>query len=185
VAERAVAVIEDRAGDAPGSGGFQSVFLAEYPALLRHLVYLTGDRHLAEDLAQETFSRLLETGDIGLRSPRAWLRKVGSNLAYNRFRDDARREERERRAETPVESRLEDVVDVRAALETLDARDRAVLLLRHAGFAYAEIAEVVGLRASSVGTTLARAQRRFREAYEPARDAGTGRQARTGNRDEE
>ena len=60
---------------------------------------------------------------------------------------------------------LDDVLDVRETLEALEPRDRVALLLRHSGFSYAEIADATGLAPSSVGTTLARAQRRFRQEY--------------------
>jgi RNA polymerase sigma factor (sigma-70 family) len=162
---------------------FDRLYLEEHERIVRHLVYLTGERATAEDLAQETFSRLLERGGAGdadvLHNPRAWLTKVASNLAYNHFRGETRRGTREaaearvtfagRDASTVGASEHGDVdlvLDVRRALDELAPRDRAVLLLRHSGFSYAEIAEAVGLAPGSVGTTLARAQRRFRDVYE-------------------
>jgi RNA polymerase sigma factor (sigma-70 family) len=156
-------------GASPSGSAFRRVFLAEYPAVLRHLTYLVGDRQAAEDLAQETFGRLLERGPEGgvdgLRNPRAWLLTVASNLAYNHFRSETHRLDRERGLTGPEDADVDDVIDVRRVLAGLDSRDRAVLMLRCSGFSYAEIAEAVGLAASSVGTTLARAQHRFREAY--------------------
>lgn len=151
---------------------FRRVFLAEYPAVVRHLTYLLGERHSAEDLAQETFRTLLERRRAGEDMPdnvRAWLLKVASNLAHNHFRAETRRAERELRAARPEAVEPEETLDVRSALAALEPRDRLVLMLRHSGFSYAEIADVVGLSASSIGTTLARAQSRFRDAYE-----GTG-----------
>lgn len=148
--------------------GFDRLFRTERATVQRHLVYLTGDRALAEDLTQDTFGRLYETGaadDDALRNPRAWLLRVASNLAYNHFRGETRRTAREIRAEALSDSGSEDALDVRLALEELEPRDRVVLMLRHSGFTYAEIAEAVGLAPGSVGTTLARAQRRFREVY--------------------
>ncbi len=156
---------EDRAA-------FDRIYRDERVAVERHLVYLTGDRALAEDLTQEAFGRLyergMEPGGEALRSPRAWLLTVASNLAYNHFRSEARRTAREeaKTAATPHETDREDILDVRSALERMEVRDRTVLLLRHTGFTYAEIAEVVDVAPSGVGTILARAQRRFREAYE-------------------
>jgi RNA polymerase sigma factor (sigma-70 family) len=144
------------------------VFRQERAAVLRHLVYLTGDRQVAEDLTQETFGRFCETAEEPA-NVRAWLLKVASNLAYNHFRGESRRLQREAQVAPSSSPDVDEVLDVRCALETLDPRDRAVLMLRHSGFAYAEIAEATGLAPSSVGTILARAQRRFREAYE-----GTG-----------
>ena len=150
---------------------FDRIYREQRLAVERHLVYLTGDVHLAEDLAQETFGKLYESiGREGVepRNPRAWLLTVASNLAYNRFRADSRREARESSLAPAPESDRDDVIDVRRALARLDARDRTVLLLRHTGFSYAEIAEAVGVAPGSVGTTLARAQRRFRQTYEGA-----------------
>jgi RNA polymerase sigma factor (sigma-70 family) len=106
---------------------------------------------------------------------------VASNLAYNHFRGEKRRATREQAAGGagragamgadsgedlyPQGPDLEDVLDVRRALDELEPRERAVLLLRHSGFSYAEIAEALELAKTSVGTTIARAQRKFRIAY--------------------
>jgi RNA polymerase sigma-70 factor (ECF subfamily) len=145
---------------------FDSIYLAEYGRVLRHLIYLTGDRAAAEDLAQETFGRLLERPPTELRNARAWLLTVASNLAYNHFRGETRRREREGRVADATPADLDAVLDVRRSLHALAPRDRVVLLLRHGGFSYAEISETTGLAPGSVGTTLARAQARFRELYE-------------------
>lgn len=166
-------VSESRHEPSPVRGaGFDAVYRAEYSAVIRHLTYLTGDRALAEDLAQEAFGRYLTHSDSGqpIRNPHGWLLTVASNLAYNHFRTEGRRAEREARLARPVQVSDEATVsiDVREALDRLEPRDRTMILLRHAGFTYAEIAEVLGVAVSSVGTTLARAQRRFRELYEPS-----------------
>jgi len=55
---------------------------------------------------------------------------------------------------------------LRAALQTLNERDREILLLWDAGLSYREIAEVTDLQAGAIGTTLARARRRLVEAHE-------------------
>jgi RNA polymerase sigma-70 factor (ECF subfamily) len=61
--------------------------------------------------------------------------------------------------------RREDSARVRAALATLNERDREALLLRAEGFDYEEIAATLGLAKGAIGTTLARARRRLVEAY--------------------
>lgn len=162
----------------PGDrAAFDRLYREEHLAVERHLMYLTGDRQLAEDLTQDTFGRLYERmvscdGDA-LRDPRAWLFTVASNLAYNHFRAEGRRAKRETAVDASPQIDRDDVLDVRSALELLDVRDRTVLLLRHTGFTYAEIAEAVDVAPGGVGTILARAQRRFREAYEGADRAGS------------
>jgi RNA polymerase sigma factor (sigma-70 family) len=157
---------------------FDLVFKSERKAVHSHLARLTGDRSLAEDLAQETFSRLYERTETDdaepLRNPRAWLLSVASNLAYNHFRVESRRGVREVAAHVapPDHPDIDLGLDVRRVLDQLAPRDRMSLLLRHSGFSYAEIAEATGLAASSIGTILARAQRRFRDIYEGAGTTG-------------
>ncbi len=158
---------------------FVRLYRAHGPAVRRHLAFLTGDATLAEDLTQETFGKLyeheLEASGTELRNPQAWLFTVASNLAYNHFRSESRRIARETlpgvapATGAGPQADLDDVLDVRRALGELDSRDRIVLMLRHSGFSYAEVAEAVDIAPSSVGTILARAQRRFRTIYEGAR----------------
>jgi RNA polymerase sigma factor (sigma-70 family) len=54
---------------------------------------------------------------------------------------------------------------VRRALTTLSIRDQRLLILRHEGFSYREIAEALDIALSSVGTLLARATAALSKAY--------------------
>jgi RNA polymerase sigma factor (sigma-70 family) len=58
---------------------------------------------------------------------------------------------------------------VRETLGDMKPRDAQILLLRAEGLSYRELAETVGVSASSIGTLLARAEaefeRKFRERY--------------------
>jgi RNA polymerase sigma-70 factor (ECF subfamily) len=62
--------------------------------------------------------------------------------------------------------RAEERARVRAALARLSERQSQLLLLRHAGLAYTEIAAIVDVAPGSVGTLLARAKRAFIAEYE-------------------
>jgi RNA polymerase sigma-70 factor (ECF subfamily) len=53
---------------------------------------------------------------------------------------------------------------VRSALESLDERERSLLLLRAEGYSYRDIASSLDLTETSIGTLLARARHAFREA---------------------
>lgn len=153
---------------------FDGLFQRLYLPLHRYLHRLTGDADAAEDIAQEAFVRLLRQ-DLPEEEVRPWLFTVAMNLV----RDRARKTERRQRLLTgapplvkpttlPDEDveRTERILRVRDVLEQLSERDRQLLLMREEGFKYDEIAQVVGVAPASVGTLIARALRRFVDAFE-------------------
>lgn len=162
---------------------FDAFFEDVFPSLFRYCTRLTGDADAAEDVAQEAFLRFVRDGVEGPPNAlRVWLFKVATHLVRDRYRV---RENRRRLLEqNPVTrpappdpeadaARAEAVAAVRGALDELAPRDRQLLLMRSEGFSYREMAEAVGVKSTSVGTLLARAQERFVEAYE-GRPAGSG-----------
>lgn len=149
-----------------------ALFQRIHPQLFRYLHRLTGDRDMADDVAQEAFVRLIRQ-DLPDNEVRPWLFTVATNL----LRDRARKSDRHRRLEPLVPQaealarpdtaaeQTEVVVAVRRALRQVPERDRVMLLMREEGFSYGEIARVVGVAPGSVGTLLARAGRRFATAF--------------------
>lgn len=155
---------------------FDATFDAMYPPLVRYCHRMTGDRDAAEDAAQEALVRLY-TRQVEGPEPaiRVWLFKTATHLIRDRFRVEENR--RRLLQENPVkpgavegpERSLERSLErdrARKALEELGDRDREMLLMRYEGFSYKEIADVANVAASSVGTLLARAERRFVEALD-------------------
>jgi RNA polymerase sigma factor (sigma-70 family) len=160
---------------------FDATFDEHYADLVRYCQRLTGDRDVAEDVAQESMFRLfgneLRGGPEGVR---AWLFTTAIHLVRDRHRVDRnRRRLLELHPPTPgtqeppdrLLERAEERAMAQAALDTLSTRDREVLLMRYSGFSYREIADAVGLASTSVGTTLARAEQRFAEAVSKAGEA--------------
>jgi RNA polymerase sigma-70 factor (ECF subfamily) len=155
---------------------FRRLFDEQFASLFRYLDRLSGDPDLAADLAQEAFVRLYKRGEIP-DDARAWLGTVSSNL----FRDERRRSQRRLRLLTaqPAEITLgmqspaadvevvsaEQRESVRRVLDGLSDRDRRMLLLRHEGYSYREIAHALGVAETGVGTMLVRAQAAFRAAF--------------------
>jgi RNA polymerase sigma-70 factor, ECF subfamily len=175
--------VRDEVGSAAGSRDrFVTTFRGRYRELYGLGYRLLGDHGEAEDVVQETFLKL--DGHPVLERPddevAAWLRRVCLNTAYNRLRGQRRatarldRAGRAERVDDEADERGEPLLDVlraeqrqavRRALATLPERQRAVLLLRHAGYSYTEIAATLDLAVGSVGVLLARGERAFRDAY--------------------
>jgi RNA polymerase sigma factor (sigma-70 family) len=168
----------ERASDAP-SMSFDAAFRAEYDArfesLARYLARLTGDPAAAADIAQEAFVRLYLRGSMP-QDARAWVVSVAHNLLRNerqqiqrrlqlleRHRPDVPAPGRGQHADERIETE-ERRAFVQRALDRLPERERQLLLLRHEGFSYREIAQAVDMHEASVGTLLARAKSAFRQA---------------------
>jgi len=150
---------------------FNTTFDEEYLPLVRYCHRLSDDRDTAEDVAQEAMVRLFERGVEGSsEGVRAWLFKTATHLIRDRYRVEGNRMRLLREnpvmttdPETPDAAleRTENRARARRALDAMPARDREMLLMRYSGFSYREIADTVDVAATSVGTLLARAERRF------------------------
>lgn len=154
---------------------FDALYLRHYVQVYRAMYGLVGGHEAAEDLTQETFLEMYHNpprlkGDLTLL---AWLCRVGLNRGYNALRGERRARLHLARLPLPqmgedpyVEaSRAEELTSVRKALAQLPERQGKLLLLRHAGLSYAEVADALGVSPGSVGTLLVRAERAFLAAY--------------------
>jgi len=161
---------------------FDALFLRHYPGVYRLAFRLTGSPQAADDVAQEVFLRLyrhpLPPGES--HNLPAWLYRVTASLAYNLLRAEARRDRRQAAVQVQTEpdpaeraQRQEERRLVRQALATLPSRQGQLLILRHAGFSYRELAEILQVAPTSVGTLLARAERAFEQAYLALSEKGT------------
>jgi RNA polymerase sigma-70 factor, ECF subfamily len=174
--EPSARVLRLTAPDTAPPGDFEGLYRRVHPSLLRYLDRLLGDTDAAEDVAQEAFVRLLSRPDLGEDAARLWLFTVATNLVRDRGRSVARRQRLLTAVPMPPPAgprpdeeleRSERIEGVRSALARLGERDRQMLLMREEGFRYAEIAQVVDVAPSSVGTLVARALKRFVEVYRP------------------
>jgi len=112
----------------------------------------------------------LEKG-VELENPRAWLYKVVLNLwrnKYNRTKNQKLNNVQlnlgESISQTPENNFIKEekrklVFDCMAKLST---NDRDILLLYHDGLSYAEMAEILDMKSTSIGTTLSRSIKKLR-----------------------
>lgn len=156
---------------------FEASFRAHWPRVYGVLVRLTGDHAEAEDLALETFWRLHQNPPRENVNLVGWLCRVALNLGYNALRTAKRRLHYEaaagratveREADPGPEATVEQqqaAERVRAILQGMPAREAQLLLLRHSGFTYKEIAAALNVAPASIGTLLARAEAEFAERF--------------------
>ena len=139
------------------------VFLRCQQSLLRYLRDLLSGREDAEDVAQETYLRLVGAGELERSEVRvrAFLFKVATNLAYDRFRQRrsrGRQDDAELGAladEAPAADRIvaleQGVSIVERTLLGLPARCRQVFLLRVSHeMSYEAIGERLGIAKRTV-----------------------------------
>lgn len=175
---------------------------AAYRELLRRyerpvfsLIYrMVRDRELAEDLAQESFVKVLNALDSYRPEYKfsSWIFKIANNAAIDQLR---RREIQTLSLDGSPEARTVDEVEATALqavdrtespLDELESRElgtaieqaiaklrpeyRACILLRHVeGRSYEEIAEALDLPLGTVKTYIHRARHELREYLEPLR----------------
>jgi RNA polymerase sigma factor (sigma-70 family) len=137
---------------------------------------MTGDAHVAEDLAQECFLRVLRYASSfrGEAAFSTWLYRLTRNVCLDHLRADERarssKEElgREHVAPEPRSTVLEIRLEaLRRALYALPPEKREVLVLsRYEGLSYAEIAEVCETTVGAVKVRAHRAMRELRRRFE-------------------
>jgi RNA polymerase sigma-70 factor, ECF subfamily len=162
----------------------EALFHQQWSRLCAALYRFTGDPAEAEDLAMEAFVQLWQRPPANTDNLGGWLYRVATRLGLNRLRAAARRGRYELNAgrddlapatlDDPENEtgRRQERARVRAVLAEMDERQARLLLLRHAGFSYQEIAAALELNPASIGTLLARAEQAFSKAYEKEDEVG-------------
>jgi RNA polymerase sigma-70 factor (ECF subfamily) len=156
----------DLTGTAPH---FEDFYEATFRRLFTGLCLVTGNRHEAEEVAQESLVRVFERWDHvgGLEDPTAYLFRVSMNV----FRSRSRRASLGlRRALFLAPSETDDLAAVEThdavvrLLQGLDPMQRAaVLLTAILDYSAEEAGRMLGLRASSVRSLTTRARARMKQ----------------------
>jgi RNA polymerase sigma-70 factor, ECF subfamily len=156
---------------------FEQALLPHFDAAYNLARWLTCNQLDAEDIVQEAYLRAFRYFP-GFRGgdARAWLLRIVRNTYYTwlpasrRFRDNAEFDENSFPADSSFLNPEELVLQndsgllVRKALERLTANYREVLVLREfEGLSYKEIADITGMPAGTVMSSLSRARVRLRQ----------------------
>jgi len=155
--------------------GFEDLYRNTFPRVYAYVASLLRDRSAAEDVTALAFERAYrKRSRFSARrgSPEAWVFGIARNAALDELRKRGRRTHLETE---PVDAwspgpdeqaeRAFQREEVRAALASLDARDRDLVLLKFAGgLSNGEIARVLGISETNVGSRLYRAVEKLRKA---------------------
>jgi len=157
--------------------------------LVRYLLYLTGRREYAEDLAQETWIRVLQWGSQynGRQRFDPWLFAIARNLAIDYLRKKRKAvqtaslpDDRDEillvssSGPSPFEAaaRSEDAIRLAGQLQILSPLYREALLLRfQEDLSLAEIAQVLGAPVTTVTSRIYRGLAALRSAFEEGGDS--------------
>jgi RNA polymerase sigma factor (sigma-70 family) len=165
-----------RPGAAPAAG-FERFFREHYPAVVRIASGVVGEA-AAQDVAQDVFLAALRRFPDPEASGHAaaWVRVAAAHAGLNALRGERRRDRRQELTGIdvapagPEEAALdaESRAEVRRALARLPRRAATVLVLRHSGLSYAEVAEALNVNIGHVGTMLRRAESALRKELSDA-----------------
>ncbi len=165
----ALSPVNQRAADP-----FERLFVQEYAKVVAIAYRVLADRTAAEDVAQEVFLKFHRSFSPDSERASGWLHAAAVHSALNVLRGERRRARRESaHALDPVQTSIanpEKVIEeaegrreVRRALRKLAPRTAALLMLRHSGLSYAEVATALGIKVGNVGTLLRRAEDALRK----------------------
>jgi len=152
---------------------FSELFHAHYARIARVIARVVQDRARAEELAAEVFWKLWRNPGMKSGNSAGWLYRTGVRMGLDELRRQTRRRRYEKllvligAAPTPeyLLSKEQEQQQVRLVLSALKVRDSSLLVLQSEGLSYAEIAEILHLNETSIGTLLRRAQQAFRKEY--------------------
>jgi len=168
-----------RAADSTDEALIRALYAEHGRALLVYVTRVTGDRHQAEDIVQETLIRAWHnaaslTPERG--SVRGWLLRVARNIIIDRHRArQSRPTEVEESATEPPDGRNEsdqvlDTLHMLDALGNLKLEHRAVLVeVYYRGRTLVEAADVLGVPVGTVKSRIYYALRALRLAFEEGR----------------
>jgi RNA polymerase sigma-70 factor, ECF subfamily len=155
--------------------GFADLYERTFPRVYAYVASLLRDRGAAEDVTAQAFERAYRkrrSYRAGRGSMEAWLFGIARNAALDELRRRGRRAGLEGDPEDAGAPTLDDHAElalrrqtVRAALASLDGRERDLIALKFAGgLSNAEIGRILGMSESAAGTRLHRTITKLREA---------------------
>jgi RNA polymerase sigma factor (sigma-70 family) len=157
----------------PAAAAFELFFRGHYAAVVRLARSVVGDSQRAQDVAQEVFMAAYRRfpADGNYDQAAGWVRIAAVHTSLNVLRGERRRDKRQLLVQVvpSLPSAEETVIErerraeLRRVLARLPRRSAAILVMRHGGMSYLEIADALGVKVGQVGTLLRRAASALRK----------------------
>jgi RNA polymerase sigma-70 factor, ECF subfamily len=151
------------------SESFEAFFAEQYESVFRGLSVAFRDPLLAEEAAQEAFTRAYVRWDHvkGMERPAGWVYVVAARVALRRRRPPRDESITPRPGAQSMEDQVVDRLTMQRAIGELPERQRLALVLRHYGdLPLDEIARAMGCALGTVKSTLHAAHTRLQVELE-------------------
>ena len=160
---------------------FEAIFREHFERMVRITRRVLRSDAEAQEVCSDTFLKLYRSGPGVLAGGPVggWLFRVATRASIDSLRKSKRRgvqEELDSETAGNADDGFEDplnrlmrkerIAQVRSSLAELKPEKAQLLLLRHSGLSYQEIAAALEIKRASVGTMLARAEAEFSAHYE-------------------
>ena len=147
---------------------FKDTYNTYYKLVYRLAFKFLGNHDNAADITQDVFLHLYSQLELKreIYNIKAWLYKVTSNLCitfHNKTKRITRPEYEKPAADEADNDKNIEVVD---ALKKMNERDRILLTLYSEDISYKKMAEITGIKFTSIGKTLSRALKKLKHGME-------------------
>jgi RNA polymerase sigma-70 factor (ECF subfamily) len=159
---------------------FKELFVKYHPRLCRYAYYITGNKHLAEDIVQSLFTRIWEQREnLKIEGKmESYLFVSARNASYNYLRSNQHQKMREseytmnQQEENSSIDRESFLKKLQEALGQLPEQCREIYCLKNMeGLTYKEIAEYLHISEKTVDVQIYRALKKLRELMVRYRNA--------------
>ena len=147
---------------------FKDTYNTYYKLVYRLAYKFLGDHDNAADITQDVFLHLYNQLKLKreIYNIKAWLYKVTSNLCMTFLNKNKRITIQEYKNPVADEVDNEKNIEVVEALKKMNKRDRILLTLYSEDISYKKLAEITGIKFTSIGKTLSRALKKLKHEME-------------------